>query len=45
MRLFVGLPARGRKVVAPKAAHHREVWGHATPEVFKVRVSEMPFPV
>ena len=43
MRLFVGLHTRGRKVVAPKMAHSREVWGNAIPEVFKVRVSEIPF--
>ena len=40
---FVGVRTRGRKVVVPKTAHRREVWGaYATPEIFKFKVSEMP---
>ena len=35
-RDFVGVRTRGRKVVVPEAAHRREIWGHATPEIFKI---------
>ena len=37
-----GVRTRGTKVVVLKAAHSREIWGHATLDFLKFKVSEMP---